>query len=83
MADRLTKMAHFLPCTKSITSQEIVDLVMQEVFTHHGLLDDIISDRGPQFISKFWKHMLKLLRVLAKISSAYHLETNGQTEHTN
>ena len=83
VVDRFTKMAHFLPCTKSITSQETADLVMREVFKHHGLPDDIISDRGPQFISKFWKHMFKLLHISVKLSSGYHPETNGQTERTN
>ena len=77
VVDRLTKMAHFVPCTKSITNQEVVDLVMRELFKHHGLPEDIISDRGPQFISKFWKHILKLLRISAKLSSGYHPETNG------
>ena len=83
MVDRFTKMAHFLPCTKSITSQETVDLVMREVFKHHGVSDDIISDRRPQFISKFWKHMFKLLHISVKLSSGYHPETNGQSKRTN
>ena len=82
VVDQLTKMAHFLPW-KSITSHEVVDLVMREVLRHHGLPDDVISDRGPQFISKFSKHMFKLLRILAKLSSGYHPETNSQTECTN
>ena len=69
VVDRFTKMSHFLPCTKLITSQETTDLVMQQVFKHHGLPDDIISDRGPQFISKFWKHMFKLLHISVKLSS--------------
>ena len=50
---------------------------------HHGLPDDVISDRGPQFISKFWKPMFKLLRILANLSSGYHPETNGQSKRTN
>ena len=83
VVDRFTKMAHFLPCTKTITSQETADLLMREVFRHHGLPDDIISDRGPQFISKFWRHMFKLLYTSCKLSSGYHPETNGQSERTN
>ena len=47
-------MTHFLPCVKTFTSQETANIVMPEVFKLHGLPDDIISDRGPQFISKFW-----------------------------
>ena len=77
VVDRFTKMVHFLPCTKTITSQETTDLLMREVFRHHGLLDDIISDRGPQFISKFWRHIFKILHSSCKLSSGYHTETNG------
>ena len=83
VVDRFTKMAHFIPCTKAITSQETAELLMREVFRHHGLPDDIISDRGPQFISKFWRHMFKLLHTSCKLSSGYHPETNGQSERTN
>ena len=49
VVDRFTKMAHFIPCTKAITIQETAELLMREVFRHHGLPDDINSDRGPQF----------------------------------
>ena len=45
VVDQFTKMSHFLPCVKSISSQETVDIVMREVFLHHGLPDDIITDR--------------------------------------
>ena len=47
MVDRLTKMAHFLPCVKNFTSQDTTNIVTQEVFKLHGLPDDSISDRGP------------------------------------
>ena len=67
VVDRYTKMAHFLPCTKEISSEETAESVMREVCRHHGLPDSIINDRGPQFISKFWKHP----------------QTNGQAERTN
>jgi transposase InsO family protein len=83
VVDRFTKMAHFLPCTKTINSQETAELLMREVFRHHGLPDDIISDRGPQFISQFWRHLFKLFQTSCKLSSGYHPETNGQSERTN
>ena len=83
VVDRFTKMAHFLPCVKSISSQETADLIMREVFRHHGLPDNIISDRGPQFISHFWKHLWAGLKISCKLSSAYHPQTDGQTERTN
>ena len=83
VVDRFTKMAHFIPCTKTTNSEETANMVMREVFRHHGLPDDIISDRGPQFISKFWKHLMEALKVSCKLSSSYHPQTDGQTERTN
>ena len=56
---------------------------MREVFKHHGLPDEIISDRGPQFIAKFWTHLLESLGISRKLSSSYHPQTDGQTERTN
>ena len=83
VVDRFTKMAHFLPCIKTITSEQTADLVMREVFRHHGLPDSIVSDRGPQFISKFWRHLLSLLKISCNLSSSYHPQTDGQAERTN
>ena len=74
---------HFLPCTKTIISEEIAYNVKREVFQHHGLLDSIIIDRGPQFVSKFWKHLFKMLKVTCDLSSGYHPQTDGLTERTN
>ena len=71
-----------MPCTKEITSEETVG-IMREVFRHHGLPDSIISDRGPQFVSKFWKHLFKMLKVTCNLSCGYHPQTNGQAERTN
>jgi hypothetical protein len=48
-----TKITHFLPCVKTFTSQDTSNMVTREVFKHHRLPDDIISDHGPQSISKF------------------------------
>jgi transposase InsO family protein len=83
VVDRFTKMAHFLPCLKTITSEQIADHVMREVFRHHGLPNNIISDCGPQFISKFWWHLLSLFNIVCTLSSSYHPQTDGQIERTN
>ena len=73
VVDRLTKMAHFLPSTKSNTSQDTINLVMRKVFMHDGLPDDIISDRGSLVIHlKNLKHILKLLRISDMLFSGYH-----------
>ena len=83
IVDRYTKMAHFVPCTKAISSEETAEVVMREVFRHHGLPDTIISDRGPQYVSIFWKHLFKKLKVTHNLSSGYHPQTDGQVERTN
>ena len=62
IVDRYTNMAHFLPCTKEISSEETAETVMREVCRHHGLPDSIISGCGPQLISKFWKDLFKMLK---------------------
>ena len=56
---------------------------MREVFQHHGLPDNIINDCGPQVVSKFWKHLFKMLKVICNLFSIYHPQTDGQAEHTN
>ena len=82
VVDRFTKMAHFIPCSKAITSEATADLVMKEVFQLHGLPDNIVSDRGPQFIARFWKRLLDLLKIKRSLSSGYHPESDGQSERT-
>ena len=83
VVDQYTKMAHFLPYTKEITSEDTVGIVMHEAFRHHGLHHNIISDRGRQFISKFWKHVFKLLKVTYNLSAGYNPQTDGQAKCAN
>jgi hypothetical protein len=72
VVDRLTKMVHFMPCNKTVTGEETARFFMDNIYKYHGLLDDIISDRGSQFTSKFWQSLFKILKVKIKLSSAYH-----------
>jgi transposase InsO family protein len=83
VVDRFTKMAHFTPCSKSITAEETVQLILDKTVRLHGLPEEIVSDRGPQFASKFWQRLFELLGVDIRLSSAFHPETDGQTERTN
>ena len=76
------KLAHFIPCTKTINSHETIDQVMREVFKHHELLDDIVSDRGSQFIPKFWRYLLGLLQIDSHLSSSYHPKMDDETNLT-
>jgi transposase InsO family protein len=83
VVDRLTKMAHFMPCNKNITGKATARLFLENVYKYHGLPDDIIFDRGTQFTSKFWQSLFKILQVKINLSLAYHPQTNGQTERVN
>jgi len=80
--DRLTKMTHFLPCTKEIAWQ-FSELFMREIFRLHGLPKDIITDRGSIFTSDLWIETTKQLGIERKLSTAFHPQTDGQTERTN
>jgi transposase InsO family protein len=82
VVDQLTKMAHFMPCN-TIRGEEIARLFMDNNYKYHGLPDDIISDRGSQFTSKFWQSLFKIFKIKIKLSSAYHLQTDGKTERVN
>ena len=83
VADRLTKMSHFIHCKKSISALETTNLLIKNVFRLHGLPDDVISDRGPHFTSKFWKSINETFRTKVKLSTAFHPATDGQTERIN
>jgi hypothetical protein len=83
IVERMTKMSHFIPCHKTITAEQTADLFIHHVLRLHGLPEEVISDRGPQFVAKFWKRMLELLGVTLKLSSAFHPQTDGQTERVN
>jgi transposase InsO family protein len=83
MVDRFTKMAHFTPCSKSIMIEETTQLILDGIVRLHGLPEEIVSDRGPQFASKFWRRLFELLGVDIRLFSAFHPETDGQIERTN
>ncbi len=83
VVDHLTKMANFVPCNKTITGKETTRLFLENVYKYHGLPDDIISDHGTQFTSKFWQSLFKILQMKINLSSAYHPQTDGQIEQVN
>lgn len=76
-------MAHFTPCKKTITSEETTRLFLNAIYRYHGLPDDIISDQGPQFVSRFWKSLFQTLKVDIMLFSTFHPQTDGQTERVN
>ena len=81
--DRLTKNAHFIPCRKNITAEQTADLFVKEVFRLHGVPKDLVSDRGPQFKSKFFRKFFQTLGSSTKLSTTAHPETDGSTEIIN
>ena len=83
VVDRLTKMVHFIPCTTTITAQQLASLFLNNIFKLHGVPQDIISDRDRKFVSIFWKEFCKLLGTKQNMSTPYHPETDGQTERMN
>lgn len=81
--DRFSKMALFAPTFNQVDAVGTVDLFFKHVFCLFGLPQDIVSDRGVTFTSKFTQAMLKSLDVKQKLSTAFHPQTDGQTERVN
>ena len=83
VVDRLTKMALFIPTTKSMAAPEVASLFLQHVVRPHDLPDTLLSDRDPVFTSHFWRRLLELCGIQANRSTAFHPQTDGQTERLN
>ena len=79
---RLTKMRHFIP-VEGLSAEELADVFVNRIYCLHGTPDNVVSDRGTQFISMFWRHLSDRLGVTLKHSSSFHAETDGQTERFN
>jgi hypothetical protein len=83
VVDRLSKLIHVAPTTDKVTSEGIARLFRDHVWKLHGLPEQVISDRGPQFVSTFMRELNKLLDIRTTPSTAYHPQTDGQTERVN
>ena len=82
VVDRLTKMVHVVPTRTTATAPDVAELYFNTVTRLHGLQKSIISDRDPKFTSKFWEALSKLWDTRLNRSTAYHPQTDGQTERT-
>ncbi|KAI2646962.1 Transposon Tf2-9 polyprotein [Labeo rohita] len=80
IVDRFSKFCRLIPLQGLPTAWNTAKLLFDHVFRSYGLPEDIVSDRGPQFISRVWKAFFRLLGVTVSLSSGYHPQTNGQTE---
>jgi len=76
-------MAHFIGLPTNATAKDIANVFLQEVWKLHGLSTGIISDMDAKFSGEFWEFLCKLLGIKRKMSTAYHPQTDGQTERTN
>ena len=83
VVDRLTKRIHIAPTTKDVDSVGMARLFRDHVWKHHGLPDQIISDRGSQYVSDFTQELNRMLGIKTSLSTAFHPETDGQTERVN
>ena len=82
IVDKLTKSANFLPVHTSYTTEDYARLYIQELVRLHGVPLSIISDRGTQFTSSFWRAFQKGLGNQVYLSSAFHPQIDGQAERT-
>jgi transposase InsO family protein len=78
-----TKMAHFVPCHKEKTSEEIIDLFIDKCYKLHGVPKVIVSDRDPRFVGKFWQSFMRKLNTKLNMSTARHPQPDGLTERVN
>ncbi|GJP31953.1 hypothetical protein CLOM_g16451, partial [Closterium sp. NIES-68] len=81
--DKFSKMGHFIPTHTTARTEETAQLFVRYIISQHGIPTTLISDRDPKFTSKFWKELMSLLGTKLAMSSAYHPQTDGQTERLN
>ena len=82
IVDRLTKSAHFLPIRFSCSLDELARLYIKEIVRLHGVPSTIVSDRDPRFTSRFWGVFQRAFGTQLSLSTAYHPQTDGQSERT-
>lgn len=80
---RLTKQAHFIPARDDDDARTLAQQFLNHIFRLHGLPSDIVSDRGATFRSRWWKEFLSMLDIKPNLSTAFHPESDGQTERVN
>ena len=80
LVDRLTKSAHFLPVRTDYSLDKLADLYIKEIVRLHGIPISIISDRDPRFTSRFWGKLQEALGTRLNFSTAFHPQTDGQSE---
>lgn len=82
IVDRLTKSAHFLPIGIRYNLDQLAKLYVKEIISRHGVPVSIVSDRDPRFTSNFWRSLQEQMGTQLRLSTAYHPQTDGQSERT-
>jgi len=83
VCNRLSKMAHFVATTERTSVEGLARLFQNNIWKLHGLPESIVSDRGPQFAAGLTKELNRMLGIKTKLLTAFHPQTDGQTEHMN
>jgi len=83
VVDSVSKQAHFIPTHTTVTAERAARLFLHQVWKLHGLPKYVVSDRGPQFVTHFTRELYQLLGIKLASSTAWHLQTDGQTERVN
>ena len=83
VCDRLSKMTHFVATTEGTLAEGLARLFRDNIWKLHGLLESIVSDRGPQFAAELIKELNKMLEIETRLSTAFHPQIDGQTERMN
>jgi transposase InsO family protein len=81
--DKFSKYSHFLALSHPFSAVSVAKLFMTEIYKLHGMPSAIITDRDKIFVSQFWQELFSRAGVELKMSSAYHPQTDGQTERVN
>jgi hypothetical protein len=80
VVEKLSKSTHFVPVKSTCKAIDIANIFMKEIFKLHGMPREIISDRDTKFTSSFWKSLMVGFETTLLFSTAYHPQTDGQTE---
>jgi len=80
VCDWLSKMTHFVATTEGTSAEGLARLFWDNVWKLHGLPESVVSDRGPQFVAELTKKLNRMLGIETRLSTAFHLQTDGQTE---
>ncbi|SJL06853.1 uncharacterized protein ARMOST_10195 [Armillaria ostoyae] len=83
IVDRFSKAIILVPCNVELSAAGWARILRDHVYAHHGMPQVVISDRGPQFVSAFMKELYRMLDITQNVSTAFHPQTDGQTEQVN